>query len=122
VGLGKTIEAGLIIRELKVRGLAKRILVVAPAGLVSQWVSELDTHFNETFHLVQPGNFAAWRQLLGVGPEENLWKQRSQVVCTLDFRQAHGLPPRLERGAGSSLQPRALRRSDQCGLGSCGDR
>jgi hypothetical protein len=84
VGLGKTIEAGLIIRELKVRGLAKRVLVVAPAGLVSQWVSELDTHFNETFHLVQPSNFAAWRQLLGVGPEENLWKQHSQVVCTLD--------------------------------------
>lgn len=84
VGLGKTIEAGLILRELKVRGLAKRVLVVAPAGLVSQWVSELDTHFNETFHLVQPGNFAAWRQLVGVAPEENLWKQHSQVVCTLD--------------------------------------
>ena len=84
VGLGKTIEAGLIIRELKVRGLAKRVLVVAPAGLVNQWVSELDTHFNETFHLVQPGNFAAWRQLLGVGPDENLWKQHNQVVCTLD--------------------------------------
>lgn len=84
VGLGKTIEAGLILRELKVRGLAKRFLVVAPAGLVSQWVSELDTHFNETFHLVQPGNFAAWRQLLGATPEENLWKQHDQVVCTLD--------------------------------------
>ena len=84
VGLGKTIEAGLILRELKVRGLAKRILVVAPAGLVSQWVSELDTHFNEDLRLVQPGNFAAWRELLGAEPTDNLWRQHDQVVCSLD--------------------------------------
>ena len=38
VGLGKTIEAGLIFRELKIRGLVKRVLVVAPKGLVTQWV------------------------------------------------------------------------------------
>jgi len=37
VGLGKTIEAGLILRELKARGLVRRTLVVAPAGLVGQW-------------------------------------------------------------------------------------
>ena len=36
VGLGKTIEAGLILRELKLRGMARRILVVAPKGLVRQ--------------------------------------------------------------------------------------
>jgi hypothetical protein len=40
VGLGKTIEAGLIFRELKLRGLVKRVLVVAPKGLVPQWVQE----------------------------------------------------------------------------------
>jgi len=38
VGLGKTIEAGLIFRELKLRGLVKRVLVVAPKGLVTQWL------------------------------------------------------------------------------------
>ncbi len=38
VGLGKTVEAGLIFRELKLRGLVKRVLVVAPKGLVTQWV------------------------------------------------------------------------------------
>ncbi|CAM6801717.1 SNF2-related protein [Morganella morganii] len=43
VGLGKTIEAGLVMRELKLRGLAKRILVCAPKGLVTQWVSEMQT-------------------------------------------------------------------------------
>ena len=41
VGLGKTIEAGLIMREFKLRGLVKRTLVIAPKGLVSQWVSEI---------------------------------------------------------------------------------
>ena len=38
VGLGKTIEAGFVIRELKLRGLAKRILIVAPKGLATQCV------------------------------------------------------------------------------------
>lgn len=84
VGLGKTIEAGLILRELKVRGLAKRILVVAPMGLTSQWVSEMKTHFSEEFRLVQPGNLSAWRQLAGVDEKENLWRLHDQVVCPLD--------------------------------------
>ena len=52
VGLGKTIEAGLILRELKLRGLVKRTLVVAPKGLVSQWVAEMQVHFNEHFQLI----------------------------------------------------------------------
>jgi hypothetical protein len=51
VGLGKTIEAGLIMRELKLRGQVTRTLVVAPRGLVTQWVAEMRTHFNEDFRL-----------------------------------------------------------------------
>jgi superfamily II DNA or RNA helicase len=84
VGLGKTIEAGLILRELKVRGLVKRILVVAPAGLVTQWVGEMETHFNEDFHPVQPSNFPAWRDLTGKGEDDNLWQLQDQVVCSMD--------------------------------------
>ena len=45
VGLGKTIEAGLVLSELRLRGLAKRALVVAPAGLVGQWCEELERKF-----------------------------------------------------------------------------
>jgi ERCC4-related helicase len=63
VGLGKTIEAGLIMRELKFRGLARRTLVVAPKGLVTQWVSEMRLHFNEEFHLVLPDDLQALRHL-----------------------------------------------------------
>jgi SNF2 family DNA or RNA helicase len=47
VGLGKTIEVGLTMRELKLRGLVKRTLVVAPKGLVTQWVMEMQVHFAE---------------------------------------------------------------------------
>jgi superfamily II DNA or RNA helicase len=52
VGLGKTIEAGLVMRELKLRGLVRRILVVSPKGIATQWVAEMQTHFNEQFQLV----------------------------------------------------------------------
>lgn len=45
VGLGKTVEAGLIIKEYMIRGLAKKILILVPASLVSQWVQELRTKF-----------------------------------------------------------------------------
>lgn len=84
VGLGKTIEAGLILRELKIRGLVKRILVVAPTGLVSQWVSEMKTHFHEDFRLVIPGDFGTWRNILGLEEKENLWRVHDQIVCPLD--------------------------------------
>ena len=45
VGLGKTIEAGLVLAELRQRGLARRALVVTPAGLVAQWQEELERKF-----------------------------------------------------------------------------
>jgi SNF2 family DNA or RNA helicase len=45
VGLGKTIEAGLVLAELRLRGLAPRTLVVAPAGLVTQWQEEFERKF-----------------------------------------------------------------------------
>jgi superfamily II DNA or RNA helicase len=84
VGLGKTIEAGLILRELKARGLARRILVVAPAGLVLQWVQEMKTHFDEDFRLVAPRDFSTARDLLGLPEDENIWRLHDQVVCPVD--------------------------------------
>lgn len=45
VGLGKTIEAGLILKEYFIRGLVKKALILAPASLVHQWVEELGTKF-----------------------------------------------------------------------------
>jgi SNF2 family DNA or RNA helicase len=45
VGLGKTIEAGLVASELRLRGLAARTLILVPVGLVEQWQQELDRKF-----------------------------------------------------------------------------
>lgn len=47
VGLGKTIEAGLVLKEYMIRGLVKKVLILVPASLVSQWAKEL----NEKFHI-----------------------------------------------------------------------
>lgn len=53
VGLGKTIEAGIIMKELMQRGLIKRILIITPASLMNQWKDELLIKFNEEF-LIAP--------------------------------------------------------------------
>jgi len=82
VGLGKTIEAGLILRELKLRGMARRILVVTPKGLVRQWQAEMRLHFGETLQFIEPAQLAAFRQWRN--DEENLWRLHDQVICSLD--------------------------------------
>src|SRR5213593_241413 len=51
VGLGKTIEASLVYKELAVRGLVRRVLVLTPASLVGQWQGELETKFFERFDM-----------------------------------------------------------------------
>ncbi len=86
VGLGKTIEAGLVLRELKLRGRVKRILVVAPKGLVRQWQAEMRLHFGEKFQFIEPSELMAFRQWRsgGAGEEENLWRMHDQVICSLD--------------------------------------
>ncbi|HEY9230314.1 MAG TPA: SNF2-related protein [Gemmatimonadaceae bacterium] len=60
VGLGKTIEAGIILKELVVRGLARRILILTPAALVDQWRGELETKFFEQFDT--PNDPDEWRR------------------------------------------------------------
>lgn len=81
VGLGKTIEAGLILRELKLRGRVKRALVIAPKGLVTQWVAEMRTHFGEEFRLLIPSDFSAYRR---IADHDNVWRTWPQVVCPMD--------------------------------------
>lgn len=85
VGLGKTIEAGLIMRELKLRGLVRRTLVVSPKGIATQWVTELQTHFNEQFQLVLGDDISTLQRLAPKTDSGNsAWSMFSQVIVSLD--------------------------------------
>ncbi|MFC2167768.1 DEAD/DEAH box helicase [Acidobacteriota bacterium] len=98
VGLGKTIEAGLIMRELKLRGLVKRTLVITPKGLANQWVSEMRFHFKENFQLVLAEDIKTLKRITMISDlgdnkkndrdpdvfHANAWKMFSQVVVPMD--------------------------------------
>jgi SNF2 family DNA or RNA helicase len=75
VGLGKTIEAGLIALEYIQRGLAERILVLTPPSLVEQWLEELHRKFLLDFTAYDDPRFRA---------ADNGWQQFSKVVASLD--------------------------------------
>lgn len=81
VGLGKTIEAGLILRELKLRGLVRRILIVVPKGLVLQWIDEMLVRFQEEFRFFMPSEFSVYRS---IAREDNIWRNFDQVICSMD--------------------------------------
>ncbi|MBD7915419.1 DEAD/DEAH box helicase [Clostridium sp. Sa3CUN1] len=81
VGLGKTIEAGLIIKELKARGLVKRILVVCPTGLVTQWGAEMKEKFDEKFHVILPSDFDTIKKITD---SDDVYGQFDQVISPMD--------------------------------------
>lgn len=89
-GAGKTIMAGLLIRELKLRGLAERILIVGPANLAFQWQRELKEKFDEKF-LVMKGSDI--RDQFGV----NQWLERKQVITSLDLAKRSDILPGLRQ-------------------------
>ena len=84
VGLGKTIEAGLILKELRARmgsDLA-RVLIIVPASLVTQWRFELQSKFNENFVFVDGSEIA---RLRADHPSENPWAVEPNVICSLQL-------------------------------------
>ena len=83
VGLGKTIEAALIMEELKLRNIVKRILIVTPAGLTNQWRDELKLKFDEDFSVFNNETFKSFKQLYG--KDTNCWLKFDQVITSIDF-------------------------------------
>ncbi len=80
VGLGKTIEAGLIVRELLMRQRVRRIVVVAPPSVVLQWKEELDQRFGLTFVVLDRDYVRRMRQERGFGV--NPWTTHSRFVVS----------------------------------------
>jgi ERCC4-related helicase len=79
VGLGKTIEAGLVLKQLVWQNEAKRILILMPKSLMIQWVAEMDTRFGEKFEIVVP---ARWESIDWL--TNNPWRQLDRVVVSFD--------------------------------------
>jgi len=90
VGLGKTIEAGIIMKELIQRGLVRTVLVLTPASLTEQWREELQTKFHEEFAIVEKP--AEWQAFANA--EEGRWlvsldraklKRHSEGILARDY-------------------------------------
>lgn len=85
-GAGKTIMAGLIIKELKLRNLAKRVLIVAPGHLKDQWRRELGERFEESFMVID-------RRTLDAFYGENIWTRENQLITSIDFAKRDDVLP-----------------------------
>lgn len=88
-GAGKTIMAGLLIRELKLRGLAERILILCPANLSFQWQRELNEKFQEKKFVVLKGDDI--RDQFGM----NQWLEQKHVIASLDLAKKPDILPGL---------------------------
>ncbi|SOY52696.1 protein NO VEIN domain-containing protein [Cupriavidus taiwanensis] len=77
-GAGKTIMAGLLIKELKIRGLVKRTLIVSPANLSFQWQRELKDKFREQFEVVRS-------DVLRANYGSNPWQEKNQVITSVSW-------------------------------------
>ncbi len=88
-GAGKTIMAGLLIKELKLRQAIDRCLILVPAPLTIQWQDELLRFFGEPFQIVHAAND---RQQL-----PNLWERESQVVASIDYAKQEDVRERVWR-------------------------
>ena len=89
-GAGKTIMAGLLVRELKLRGLIEQVLVVCPANLTFQWQRELKEKFDEKFLVLKGSDI---RDQFGV----NQWLEQKQIITSLDLAKRAEILPGLRQ-------------------------
>lgn len=89
-GAGKTIMAGLLLKELKLRGLADRVLIICPANLAFQWRRELRDRFEEDF---EPITGARLRETYAV----NVWNQHPQIITSMDLAKLDYVLPSVDQ-------------------------
>src|SRR5256885_2765602 len=85
-----SIMAGLLIRELELRGLAERILIVCPANLAFQWQRELKEKFDAKFLVLKGQDI---RDQFGV----NQWLERNRIITSLDLAKRQDILPGLRQ-------------------------
>ncbi|MER3410768.1 MAG: helicase, partial [Thermoleophilia bacterium] len=91
-GAGKTIMAGLVLKELKARGLVRRTLIVVPGQLRDQWLREMREKFAEAFTVVD-------RAVVSATWGRNVWQEYDQVITSIDFAKQDEVLPTLEVAA-----------------------
>jgi hypothetical protein len=111
VGAGKTVEAGLVLRELLLRRRVDLLLVAAPAGMVRQWQDELEIKFGLSFTLVDREHLATLRRERGY--TGNPWSSGSRFIIS------HSLMARSIRLPCRSARGRVCPCLEQCSLGLC---
>ena len=89
-GLGKTIMAGLLIKELKARGLARRILIVVPAHLQDQWQREMQEWFREDFTILNRG-------IVQSVLTADFLERNPQILVSMDFARQEEIRDLLVR-------------------------
>ncbi len=82
VGLGKTIEAGLIFHRLKLTGQVKRVLVLTPESLSHQWMVEMYRRFNTLFTMVNDDHVESLEE---ANPDANPFELKNEIIADLDF-------------------------------------
>jgi len=87
-GAGKTIMAGLVVKEMKLRGLIKKILIVVPGHLKEQWKREMKEKFQENFAIID-------RNILDLTYGENPWQRENQIITSMDFSKQEDVLPSI---------------------------
>lgn len=83
VGLGKTIEAGLVMQELMLRHRARTVMIVCPAGLTLQWCDEMRDKFGLDFRIVDSGLLKHLRRARGL--YANPWTHHPKLIVSVDW-------------------------------------
>lgn len=83
VGLGKTIQSGLVLEELLLRRRIRRVLVLCPSMLQRQWKIELRRKFNLDFEVIDSDRTFQLRRQLGI--DTNPWKAFPRVIASMDY-------------------------------------
>lgn len=90
VGLGKTIEAGLVIQEMLLRHRARTILVLCPASLQEKWRSEMAEKFGLEFRIVDTDSVRRSRRERGL--HDNPWTSFPRLIASIDWaKQGEGI-------------------------------
>ncbi|HYU73906.1 MAG TPA: SNF2-related protein, partial [Ktedonobacteraceae bacterium] len=85
VGMGKTIEAGLIMMELIARGRGDRVLIIVPAALQDQWADELQDKFGLHDFKVLDNDYLTRDLIPNLPPGANPWYYANRVITSIDY-------------------------------------